>query len=302
MFLQEKGPIWDPLHYFYESVDEVIYYYQDDAMEGNYWFYKVPEDMKMRFYPVVPFEGFDILDNYEKEDRFEYLTRPYSTCKRYSENIFSANIGYHPMPVDFEYELDSWFAPELAPGQRVLSDVPLNIRDKLAEPIQCNVPARLYFAKQVDNSKENPYWVDDVAIMTDSVGEFKKDYPYLARYLERLTSVTRVQELSKMFLESSDEVDLDMNKSEFISTIELPNAIDACIRDMTVAFYDLKEKSFDRVKHRHGLYQQFYSEYVMGSWNSGNCEDLTYMLKDTSVAKLEQSNFSSVAIMQPPTF
>ncbi|HAG52195.1 MAG TPA: hypothetical protein DCL21_00210 [Alphaproteobacteria bacterium] len=302
MFLQERGPIWDPLHYFYESVDDIIHYYQDEPMDDNYWLYEVPSEMKMRFYPVMPFEGFDILDNFEKEDRLEYLTRPYSTCKRYTENVFSANIGYHPMPIEFEYELDSWFSPELSPKQRVLSDVPLNIRDKLAEPIQCNVPAKLYFNRQVENSKNNPYWTDDSSIMADSVGEYKKDYPYLSRYLDHITSVTRVKELSKMFLDSSEDVDLGMQKSEFVSTIELPNSIDASIRDMTVAYYDLKEKSFDRIKSRHGLYQNFYGEYVMCSWNSDDSNDLTYMLKDTSVATLEQSNFSSVAIMQPPTF
>ena len=41
---------------------------------------------------------------------------------------------------------------------------------------------------------------------------------------------------------------------------------------------------------------------MVSFWNSSKADDLAYMLKDESVAKLEESTFSSVAIMQPPTF
>ena len=302
MFLQEKGPIWDPLHYYYHSHEIISYYYQDKSIEGNGWLYAVPADMKTKFYPVIPFSGFDILDNHEKEDRLEYGARPYTLCKRYDESIFTANIGYHPMPVEFEYEIDPWVAPDLAPMQRVLTDVPLNIRDRLAEVIQCNVPAKLYLARQNEHSEGNPYWFNEPTSVENSTGDFRKDYPYLDRYLDHLTSVVRVKELSKMFLGENYDIDLDMLMSEYISGIKVPPAIDDHLRDMTVAYYDLKEKSFNRLKNRHRLYRYHNSEYVMNVWNCADSDDLTYMLKGESVAKLEESKFSSVAIMQPPTF
>jgi hypothetical protein len=93
-----------------------------------------------------------------------------------------------------------------------------------------------------------------------------------------------------------------MLKSEYLSTVEVPKSIDESIRDMSLAYYDLKDKSFERVKNKHKLFVEMYDEYIMASWNSSDSNDLTYMLKDDSVAKLEQSHFSSVAIMQPPTF
>ena len=302
MFLQEKGPIWDPLHYYYESTDKIIDAYQGDVVDDNYWFYEVPEEMKMRFYPVVPLEGFDLFDNFEKEDRYEHMARPYTYCKRYTEEVFSVNVGYHPMPIAFEYELDSWFAPELSPVKRVLTDVPLNLRESLMPVIQCNVPAKLYLKKQAESSDKVAYWTEDLNSMADSVGEFKRDYQYLLRYTDNITAINRVKELYKVYLVYPFNINTDMLKSEYLSTVEVPKSIDESIRDMSLAYYDLKDKSFERVKNKHKLFVEMYDEYIMASWNSSDSNDLTYMLKDDSVAKLEQSHFSSVAIMQPPTF
>lgn len=302
MFLQERGPVWDPLHYFYESCEDIIYYYQDDVMDGNKWLYAVPEDMKLKFHPVVPFDGYDILDAFEKVDRLDYLARPYTMCKRHSEELFTANIGYHPMPVEFEYEIDPWVIPELSPVQRVLADVPLNIRDRLADVIICNTPAKLYLNRQLDNSSDNPYWINDINNMVSSTGDFKIDYKYLSRYLDRVVNIDRIRSLSKVFLQESSEVSSNELLTEYISNIKVPNSIDDYIRDMTVAYYDLKEKSFGRIKTRHSLYQNHNSEYVLNFWSSSNSDDLAYILKDENIAKLEESRFSSVAIMQPPTF
>lgn len=301
LFMQEKGPIWDPLHYYYASVDEIIEAYDDTVLAENYWHIEVPSEMKHKFYPVIPFEGFDILDIAEREDRIEHRVRPVTMCKRYTENVFSANIGYHAMPPEFEYELDSWFSPELSPVKRVMLEVPLNIRDKIADPILCNVPAKLYLSRQNEIAKTNPYWVNDISYLNDSTGEFKKDYPYLSRYYDNLTSKVRVSAMSNLYV-FVDDVDLKMLRTEYVSGLRLPPQIDEAIRDFNLAYYDLKDKSFIRIKNRVDLYEKFYDEYVMSSWNSSACEDMSYMLKDQNIEKLNESQFSSVAIMQPPTF
>jgi hypothetical protein len=301
LFMQEKGPIWDPLHYYYESVDKIIKAYDGEVLDENYWLIPVPSEMKMKFYPVVPFEGFDVLDMSERNDRIEHRVRPTTMCKRYTENVFSANIGYHSMPPEFEYELDSWFSPELSPVKRVISDVPLNIRSKIADPILCNVPAKLYLSRQSEVSQGNPYWVNDMTHLHDSTGEFKNDYPYLARYYENLISKVRVSAMSNLYV-FVDDVDLSMLRAEYVSSLKIPNNIDESIRDFTLAYYDLKEKSFLRIKNRVDLFDKFYDEYLMSSWNSSACDDMSYMLKDQNIEKLNESQFSSVAIMQPPTF
>ena len=301
LFVQEKGPIWDPLHYYYESVDIIIKSYDGEVKDENYWLIDVPSNMKRRFYPVVPFEGFDILDLSEREDREEHRVRPLTMCKRYTESVFSANIGYHAMPPEFEYELDSWFSPESSPVKRVVVDVPLNIRNKLADPILCNVPAKLYMSRQVENSNGNPYWVNDITLLNDSTGEFKKDYPYLSRYYDNLTSKAKVASMSNVYVYITD-IDLNMLRTEYVSSLSLPASIDDEIRDFNLAYFDFKEKAFLRLKNRVDLYDKFYDEYVMSSWNSSDCNDMSYMLKDQNVEKLNDSQFSSVAIMQPPTF
>jgi hypothetical protein len=302
MFLQEKGPIWDPLHYFYESVDLIIHYYQDDVMEDNRWLFEVPKEIKTRFYPVIPFAGYDILDSFEKQDRLEYIARPYTLCKRYDDEIFTANIGYHPMPPEFEYEIDPWTVPDLAPMNRVMVEVPLNLREKIASVVQCNIPSKKYLKVQNENSEGNPYWMYDANTVSNSSGVVMQDYPYLARYLENLTSKSRVKVLTKPFLDAYFKVDTNLLLSEYISSISVPNSIDEEIRDITVAFYDLKEKSFNRLKNKNQIYNNYYDDYVMGYWNCSSCDDLIFLLKDESIDKLEASQFSHVAIMQPPTF
>lgn len=301
MFIQEKGALWDPLHYYYESVDKIISNYERDVLDENYWHIAVPSEMKARFYPVIPFEGFDILDEDELEDRIEHRIRPTTMCKRYTENVFSANIGYHPMPPEYEFEIDSWFVPDLSPVKRVVLEVPLNVRNKLAEPIHCTVPAKLYLSRQTENSNNSKYWISEVNNLNDSSGDSKVDYPYLSRYYDHLTSMTKVKSLINLYV-LIDDIDLGLLRTEYTSQIEMPGSIDLSIRDMALAYYDFKEKSFLRLKDRVKLYNNFYDEYVMSSWNSSACEDMAYMLKDESVNKLDDSQFSSVAIMQPPTF
>ncbi|MCP4356197.1 MAG: nucleotide exchange factor GrpE [Proteobacteria bacterium] len=301
LFMQEKGPIWDPLHYYYESVDKVIYYYQDKVMEDNYWFYSVPEEMKLKFYPVVPFSGFDIFDAAEKKDRVDYMCRPYTICKRHKEDIFSAGMCYHVMPVEFEYEIDSWLMPELAPVNRAVQEVPLNIRDRLIKVIQSNIAVDYYLKIQNENSQNNTDVVNNEKRLKNSQGNAKKDYPSLLRYYDSITSINRVGELMTLFFIKSDELDYVETRMDYMSQINLPDNIDDFILDLTLANYEFKDRSFVMLQNRHNLYYKYYNEYLMSSWNCRKAGEMLYLVEKEDV-KLKDNSFSHVAIMQPPTF
>jgi hypothetical protein len=132
-FLQQSGPVWDPLHYFYASQPLVLRAFRQ-PLAGNAFLAKVPEVMKTRFYPIVPMSGRDEMN---LEVFAERRAMGYVPTSRVSHALAgeTADVGYHPMPAWFEYEFDSFAFPELAPQNRV-SAPPADLEPRLAPCIK----------------------------------------------------------------------------------------------------------------------------------------------------------------------
>lgn len=300
-FIQEKGPIWDPLHYYYKSVDKIIDSFQDEPFADNLWFYEVPNEMKLKFYPVVPFAGFDIFDIDEKIDRSKYISRPFTVCKRVELDVFCAEIGYHPMPVEYEYEFDPWFSPELSPVNRVYTEVPLNIRDRLIGVIKPSISVKEYQEIQNKNSKGNPTILTEDLLLRNSQGDLKKDFPYLDRYTENIVSEKLVSRLM-IPLFYSEIIDIEQDRAEYISELDISAQLDEIIPDMNLAYYEFKDISFVMLQNRYRLYNKHKENYIMSYWNSLKAEEMEVLDMNDSSENLDQGQFSSVAIMQPPEF
>ena len=104
-FIQKTGPLWDPVHYVYGSTSR-IFKALKHAKEGQG--VPVPEEMKQRFYPLSPLH---LQDVWEKEGEAEVL-------KKRKDGKPAASVGYHPLPLAAEIEVDPYVFPECAPVAR----------------------------------------------------------------------------------------------------------------------------------------------------------------------------------------
>lgn len=200
-FLQLKGPLWDPLHYYYESVDMVVRAHKMPLNE-NKKLAPVPPQMKTRFYPIVPMQGFDVFCKQTKDSRKEAGVLPNSGIRRVPTQQTTCTIGYHPLPLQFEYELDSWWFPELAPRNRAeATDNPLFTK-RLAEVIESKVDTHSYLdAIKEDNEIER---LTRPEMLRPFDKNPLKNYPHLRRYKDPEIAFKEIVGLAPVLVQGID--------------------------------------------------------------------------------------------------
>lgn len=182
-FLQSKGPLWDPLHYYYESVPLIIKafkYHEPFSKQITY----VPSYMKERFFPVTSIKGFDMMSYGIMKMREEKNILPNSALLRVKDTKFSSNIGYHPLPLAFEYELSHLWFPELLPQGRT-GAIPTNIT--VAPVITCATDPEEYHDNASDINEFNRLKLE---LLQKPTGHALTDYPQLHRYLSEFDNRT----------------------------------------------------------------------------------------------------------------
>lgn len=263
IFMQLKGPLWDPLHYFYSSVDEVLKAYKGPALEGNKWLIPVPQKMKTRFHPIVPMRGFDTMNVTFRDEMEDKLIRPFTSCMRFDDGKYSCNIGYHPMPVQYEYELDNWWFPELDPRQRATTDVPLDVEDRLCPVIECPILPEAYLATVIA-PPEAP-WLKDIALMRPSSGNSLEDYPGLKRYIGPF-SEKAMREHALVYLEAPAGDEMDIPTRELASRFVVPQVLEEKFPSYAQALLELAEEAAKRYQFRHQTFRQDPGGYVRDWW------------------------------------
>lgn len=263
IFMQIKGPLWDPLHYFYGSVDEVLKAYTQPALPGNRWLIPVPAHMKTRFYPITPLRGFDTLNVTFRDDREDQLIRPFTSGMRFDDGKYSCHIGYHPLPVQYEYELDNWWFPELDPRHRATPDVPLDVEDRLCPVIECPVMPDVYRATVVAPS-EAP-WLKDMALMAPSSGNPLEDYPSLKRYRGSFSEKT-MQDHALVYLAAPLGDEMDIPSRELAARFRPPAVLEEHLPSYAQALLELAEDAAKRYQFRHQSYRKDPDGYQRDWW------------------------------------
>lgn len=127
-FQQVAGPLWDPVHYTYTSTPRILKAFRSTEADTPD-LAPVPEDMRPRFHPVCALTTYDTFNTTTHEFRAGRV----AACPFHMSALDAvpmghevADIGYHPLPAPWEYELDPAAFPHLGPRHRT-ETVPENV-------------------------------------------------------------------------------------------------------------------------------------------------------------------------------
>lgn len=274
-FLQLGGPLWDPLHYFYESVDEVLGAFEANPVSDDNPLVLVPEHMEHRFYPVIPMAGFDTFSRSEYLRRNEKGVGIQSCIKRVSMESFAAGLGYHPLPAEFEFELDTFWFPEFHPLNREHGDTP---EDVLLMPVIRPTVTMAVFVPSVDVPEEAEWFRDETRLFTP-VDDPVANYPELSRYLFNDLDIDSVVSLCPVpyLNDPGDKLPLpapgwwldDDNEQ-----MDGPLALQEILSNVHDPLWDMRQSGVELVQFRHLVYRTNLPLYMMAWWNGWDVNDL----------------------------
>lgn len=263
-FLQLRGPLWDPLHYYYECMDPILQAYKT-PLEGNRWLVAVPKEMQGRFYPITEMVGFDVVSQEALHRRQERNTLPRSALTRVRDGKPGATLGYHPLPLQFEYELDSWWFPNLHPLNRMHGEVPEHLVPRMCPLIKSEVGIERY-VESVDGP-ESATWLRDKAMLQQALGDPIEDYPQLLRYVDPDLPIETVIEMAQgLFLEDVADDVLQANPQEIWSEIDALDDLEELADGFYDAVFDMREEAVKLLRQRHEVYRENPAMYAFCWW------------------------------------
>lgn len=277
-FLQLTGPIWDPLHYYYESVPLVLKAFEK-PLPGNRWLAPVPEDMQARFYPVIPMQGFDAINFDIYERRAEQKILPESAIQHIVDKELGAGIGYHPMPLEFEYEVDPFWFPEFHPQNREHGPCPDDMMERMCPVIRPMVSPEKY-ADAVKGNEAYP-WLSDLGVMATPGDNPLDNYPSLARYVLPNMDLDALNDLMPLpFLGHMDEQVLSSSPQKIWPGVDDMSATDEIISGLHEAIWSFRDTSVEFMRFRHLLYQAAPGIYRLGWWYGALLPEIEVMFAD----------------------
>ena len=276
-FLQMKGPIWDPLHYYYEC-NELVYQAVKRPLEFNQnrWLVPVPEQMFNRFYPVVPLHGFDVVAFEAVERRRARNTLPFSAVTRVPDPDMSADIGYHPLPVEFEYELDPFWFPQLHPVNRDHGPCPEGLLDRQCPIIRPRTSPEKYAAAIA--ADDGYPWLADPSMLATPSDNPLNTYPLLARYLLPGMDAEELSSLMPMpFLADAAQVLLVGSAQAAWPRIDDMDDVESLVPGLHEVVWDFRDASLDFLRLRHSIYRAAQGIYRLGYWYGASYQDMQGM-------------------------
>jgi hypothetical protein len=279
-FLQLSGPLWDPLHYYYASVDEILVAYEQPLeQDKNRWLVPVPEHMHNRFYPVVPMSGFDTMSAKEMQRRKDEKLLPRSSLKRVERETVTAGLVYHPLPAEFEFELDSFWFPDFLPANRSEGPCPPDLLEQLIPMLTPRVSVKSY-AMSIDAPEDAP-WLTDEAMLIEPAPEAIENYPHLTRYVAeemeieeiiKIAPVLYLGDMSDLLEKPTEQWWVDADDKPLDSTA----AIAQLANGVRESLWMMRLQGADWVRFRHLLYQTNLPAYTFAWWN---CTSLSGLLQ-----------------------
>lgn len=274
-FIQQKGPLWDPLHYYYASVPKIIESY-DAHKDGKEWV-AVPDEMKEMFHPVVAMKGFDTFSEVVRTRREDHNSDIRSAIHFVSTAGDLCDIGYHPLPVQCEYELDMFCMPDLSPKKRTAQDVPFHLAQRVLPAIESLAPLEDY--KQSISMPEDAVWFHDESLIRASTFNPLVDYPQLYRYLGKVIEES-IPSLAPVFLEDMPEEVLNTSVQDRWGSMEVLDKLDVLCPGFYDAFYSTQEKAKRRCQDRYRFYLTDRNSYVLQWWHCERWPEDGYVPSD----------------------
>ena len=249
-FMQLAGPLWDPVHYFYGSLS----YIRENISAGQTGV-PVPEDMKNRFFPASPLKDVDIHD---PDASPEKQVRMYAV----ETDGIIADIGYHPMPPQFEYELDVWWFPDLLPENLVNEMPPPEMQDFIIPVAQSNLdPDSAY---QFSERRDDKPWINSLKQFVASA-EVAKDYPYIMRYVPLTEEEVKIP-LDAYFLPRIEESELLSTAQQKCQSAEHAEQVDQLAPGLFDELFEYDEAALSLRAARVLIYQEQPEGYAAANW------------------------------------
>lgn len=276
-FLQFNGPLWDPLHYHYACMEVIRKAIKTPLpLEQNRWFTPVPDDMQGRFYPVVPMKGFDVVAFEALERRAARSSLPMSAVTHVPSSKESCGIGYHPLPIEFEYEMDTYWFPEFHPLNRMQGPCPPELMERLCPVIVPTVSPEAY-ADAIKADDEYP-WLADKSMLATPGTETLDNYPLLARYLLPEIAPDILEELMPLpFLAEIGNDRLSRTPQEFWKGVDEIDDLEDLASGLHEAVWALRELGLEGMRTRHLIYRTAPRIYRLGWWMGASPASLQLM-------------------------
>ncbi|NBX85949.1 MAG: hypothetical protein EBQ80_01690 [Proteobacteria bacterium] len=311
-FLQVSGPIWDPLHYVYGSLTPMLEAFEKTSLEADkpMRYVPVPEEMFNRFYPIVPLEGFDAFSATAYLNRRRQSKLPRSMIVRHPTAQPTAGIGYHPMPAEFEFELDPFNFPEFHPLNREHGPCPEELLPRVAGIITPKVTPTEH-AAACEQLFGAPWLTSTENLVKPDEKEPLRNFPHLARYLLaemelpdifKISPVPFLSSLAPLLPKPAQEWWQNEDGSQLDGPAEL-GQLGSGIYD---TLWDFRQRGVDFVKFRHMLYQTNLPLYIIGWWSGANPDllqemTLQFMQEDgliPNLGKMQQAGAADEAQQQ----
>ena len=283
-FMQLRGPVWDPLHYYYASVDEVFTAFENQRLQKNTSLARVPEKMRDRFYPVVAMRGFE---------SFQYQNNKLEIY-RVDNGKQTVQPGYHPLPLMFEFELDNWWLPDLDPRHRAQEQVPFKLEQSLMATVVPEVEPGEYMSSL--RGENLPDWVTDPLKMAvpQNTGDATANFPHLLRYLGRV-SEDEVINMVFPYLQNVPDMIMQKTGAELVADFNDLGDFEMFMPGLYVPFGEFKSRAQSLLRKRHELFRTDRVKYILDYWVS---QPVTALFEDEDK---NTSHIPAAALATPPT-
>ena len=297
-FLQLLGPLWAPLYYFYGCTDSIIDAYEfPEPYAENASLLPVPAQLKGRFWPIVPMPGFDTFDVNAREARRVQGSKLRSIIVREETTEPTAGIAYHPLPMEFEFECEPFWFPELHPLNRNHGMVPEELMERIAPVVSPKVKAKDFAESVRGVDVFRGSWLKDEMRLADPQDDVLENYPHLVRYLVpdldlkdimRICPVPILSDLGDLLKQPATQWWADDEGTER-DTPEAMEQLGPGLHDM---LWDARENGAMLVKFRHMVYQTNLPLYILSYWYGASPQMMQSMMEtwiETSESSLEEA-------------
>ena len=290
-FVQLAGPVWDPLHYYYESVEKVKQAEATHQLQENPWLVKVPDDMRLKCYPAKAMRGFDTFNMEKGEERFLAGALTDTPITRHDDGKLSCEVGYHPLPLFFDYELWNWWFPELDPRTRLSEKtVPFQHENNICDVIKPQVrPIEYKNTLVADASSQG--WVLDEAMLAIPSSNDVANFPDLMRYLGGADEGV-VLDATPMWLQHLPDEILSFNVGDFWE--DDYEQVETLAPGLFGELQEYRDKCLKLMRLRHRIFRENPQLYRKAFWENTPIADLeTTFFQQTSGEEKKTSKLSA---------